>query len=89
MVVLYLLYSCCCVGVCVLSLPHGAMGWSVIVASPGLEVIKLEFILKLKIKSNDWLLAANIELNFGFETLLKFYNLGAWSNSLVFCSIQL
>ena len=24
---------------------------------PGLEVIKLGFILKLKIKSNDWLLA--------------------------------
>ena len=24
---------------------------------PGLEVIKLEFILKLKIKRNDWLLA--------------------------------
>ena len=24
---------------------------------PGLEVIKLEFILKLKIKHNDWLLA--------------------------------
>ena len=24
---------------------------------PGLEVIKLEFILKLKIKCNDWLLA--------------------------------
>ena len=25
---------------------------------PGLEVIKLEFILRLKIKRNDWLLAA-------------------------------
>ena len=24
---------------------------------PGLEVIKLEFILRLKIKCNDWLLA--------------------------------
>ena len=24
---------------------------------PGLEVVKLEFILKLKIKHNDWLLA--------------------------------
>ena len=24
---------------------------------PGLEVIKLEFILRLKIKSNDWLIA--------------------------------
>ena len=27
-----------------------------IFTSPGLEVIKLEFILKLKIKHNDWLL---------------------------------
>ena len=25
--------------------------------NPGLEVIKLEFILRLKIKHNDWLLA--------------------------------
>ena len=29
----------------------------VVVAYPGLEVIKLEFILRLKIKRNDWLLA--------------------------------
>ena len=28
-----------------------------IALSPGLEVIKLEFSLKLKIKHNDWLLA--------------------------------
>ena len=28
-----------------------------VVSGPGLEVIKLEFILKLKIKHNDWLLA--------------------------------
>ena len=28
-----------------------------IVAAPGLEVIKLEFILRLKINRNDWLLA--------------------------------
>ena len=27
--------------------------------TPGVEVIKLEFILKLKIKRNDWLLADN------------------------------
>ena len=27
------------------------------VTPPGLEVIKLEFILRLKIKHNDWLLA--------------------------------
>ena len=35
-------------------LPLSAMGWSVI---SGLKVIKLEFILRLKIKGNDWLLA--------------------------------
>ena len=29
----------------------------VIIELPGLEVIKLEFILRLKIKRNDWLLA--------------------------------
>ena len=45
---------------------------------PGLEVIKLEYSLKLKIKSNDWLLAdtrpqaANRRLYFGNE--LKVYN---------------
>ena len=39
---------------------------------PGLEVIKLEFILRLKIKRNDWLLA-DIELYFESETVLKFY----------------
>ena len=31
--------------------------WSMIVSFPGLEVIKLEYSLKLKIKRNDWLLA--------------------------------
>ena len=31
--------------------------WSVIVASPGPEVIKLESSLRLKITHNDWLLA--------------------------------
>ena len=36
-------------------------------SEPGLEVIKLEFILKLKI----------IALYFEFETVLKFYNLEA------------
>ena len=47
---------------------------------PGLEVIKLEFILRLKIKCNDWLLAdtcpqaANIELYFKSGNVLKFYN---------------
>ena len=58
-----------------------------------LEVIKLQFILKLKIKCNDWLLADTcvrkqlisalnfkqliIALYFEFETVLKFYNLKA------------
>ena len=42
--------------VCVLMpLPHSALSWSVIVAFLGLEVIKLEFILRPKIKRNDWL----------------------------------
>ena len=46
----------------------------------GLEVIKLESILKLKIKRNDWLLAdtcpqaANHCALFEFETVLKFNN---------------
>ena len=30
--------------------------WSSLSLRPGLEVIKLEFILRLKIKRNDWLL---------------------------------
>ena len=54
--------------------------------SSGLEVMKLEFNLKLKIKCNDWLLAdtcpqaANrCRLYFEFETVLKFYNLNAWT----------
>ena len=52
-------------------------------SSPALEVIKLEFILKLKIKCNIWLLAdkcpqtAIIALYFEFDTVLKFYNLEA------------
>ena len=32
------------------------------VYQPGLEVIKLEFILRLKIKRNDWLLASSQSL---------------------------
>ena len=40
-----------------MSLPLGAVDWSVIVALHGLEVIKLEFILRLKKSANDWLLA--------------------------------
>ena len=39
------------------------------------EVIKLEFILKFKIKRNDWPITA---LYFEFETVLKFCNLGVW-----------
>ena len=52
-------------------------------SKPGLEVIKLEFILKLKPKHNDWLLAnmspqaANHCALYEFETLLNFYNLEA------------
>ena len=42
---------------CSASLPQSAVGWSVIVPFHGLEVIILEYSLKLKIKHNDWLLA--------------------------------
>ena len=51
----------------------------------GLEVIKLEFSLRLKIKRNDWLLRARVRkqpiiaLYFELETVLKFYNLEACS----------
>ena len=47
------------------------------------EVIKFEFVLNLKIKPNDWLLAdtcsqaASHCALFEFETVLKFFNLGA------------
>ena len=47
---------------------------------PSLEVIKLEYGLKLKIKRNDWPLADKqpiIALYFEFENELKFYNLEA------------
>ena len=37
-------------------LPNGVIGESVIEIFPGLEVIKFEFILELKVKRNDWLL---------------------------------
>ena len=42
-----------------MSLSHGAVSYLgyVIVAFPGPEIIKVEFIFKLKIKRNDWLLA--------------------------------
>ena len=62
MIPIYLLYFQCslafmCVSlfVCVLmALPHSALSWFVITAFPGLEVIKLEFILRFKIKRNNW-----------------------------------
>ena len=47
---------------------------------PGLEVIKLEYSLGLKIKRYDWLLVRKqpmITLYFESETVLKFYNLKA------------
>ena len=47
----------------------------------GLEVIKLEYSLTLKIKRNDWLLRVRkqpiIALYFESENELKFYNLEA------------
>ena len=46
--------------------------------SSDLKVIKLEFILRLKIKRNDWLLA----LLFESETVLKFYNLEARTHGI-------
>ena len=60
------------------------ISWLVTIdVSTDLEVIKLEYNLKLKIKRNDWLLAdtcpqaANPCALFEFETELKFYNLEA------------
>ena len=50
----------------------------------GPEVIKVEFILKLKIKCNDWLRVRTqpiIALYFEFEIVLKFNNLGAWNST--------
>ena len=50
---------------------------------PGLEVIKLEFILRLKIKRNDGCLRTRVRkqpiiaLYFESELVLKFYNLEA------------
>ena len=47
-------YSCCCAYV----IGTKPFDWLVVpVWRPVLEVIKLEFILRLKIKLNDWLLA--------------------------------
>ena len=43
---------------------------------PGLEVKNFDFYLKLKIKPNDWQATNHCAL-FGFETVLKFYNLEA------------
>ena len=51
------------------------------VARPGPEDKKLDLILKLKMKRNDWTHVPKqpiIALYFEFQTVLKFYNLGAW-----------
>ena len=62
---------------------------------PGLEVIKLEFIVRLKIKRNDWLIAdmcpqaANHCALFESETVLKFYNLEACSSGNYNASLKL
>ena len=45
---------------------------------PGLNVIKLEFILRLKIKRDDWLLADKCLQAANHCAVLKFYNLEAW-----------
>ena len=58
---------------------------SFITSGPGPEVIKLEYILTLKIQRDDWLFAdtclqtANHYIYFEFENELKFYNLKDWS----------
>ena len=57
------------------------------------EVIKLKYRLKLKIKRIDWLLANKpiIVLYFEFENELKFYNLDAWSKFKIIshkCSLK-
>ena len=63
--------------------------------STGLEVIKLEYSLKLKIKRNDWLLAdtcpqtANHCAFFEFENELKFYNLESWLASPLCYNLKL
>ena len=53
----------------------------------GLEVIKLEYILRRKMKRNDWLLAVRkqpiIALYFASENELKFYNLEARSSNFL------
>ena len=55
---------------------------------PGLEVIKLEFILRLKIKRNDGCLRTRVRkqpiivLYFEFETVLTFYNLEARASTV-------
>ena len=71
--------------VCVqMHISRGAMAWSVNCDSgtswsnslvffiPGLEVIKLEFKIRLKIKRNDWLLASSQSLRFILS--LKLYS---------------
>ena len=59
------------------------MSMCICTVTPGLEVIKLEHSLRLKIKRNDWLLADKcpqqpiIALYFESENEFKFYNLEA------------
>ena len=57
----FIVFLLSCGSLCSVFLPRGIVGCSVagsiILACPGPKVIKLEFILKLKIKRNDWLLA--------------------------------
>ena len=49
----------CDVFLCYVTFPCGVprQEWYLIVSIPSLEVIKLEYILRLKIKRSDWLLA--------------------------------
>ena len=72
------------IGRAILVLPQIMVNFAYHNATTGLEVIKLEFILRLKIKRNDWLFAdtcpqaANHCAYFESEPVLKFYNLEAW-----------
>ena len=58
---------------------------------PSPEVIKLEFILRLIIKRNDWLLvdtcpqSANECFYFESKTVLKFYNLEVSTKQIMKC----
>ena len=47
---------------------------NLMIHTPGLEVIKLEFILRLKIKHNDWLLADTSSQSLCFILSLRLYS---------------